>query len=166
MNRVVLAAVLGLGSSSAFALSPFEMPWKNADAPNAVYKSSDHPNGIFVLEFLANFCSDCNRNAPNVDEMATYYADEKRVQVLDVSIDTKDTEIARWIAAHHPNHPVLKDVGKKLWKELGGEYIPTVAVTDCNGRIRYQYVDFWTAAVKAEIKATVDQLLAETCVPN
>jgi thiol-disulfide isomerase/thioredoxin len=163
MKRLAFVFACAMASNSAFALSAFEMPWKNADTTGAVYKSADHADGVFVLEFFANFCGPCNQNAANVDEMAEFYAEQERVQVLDIGIDTSDTEISRWIAAHHPNHPVLKDVGRTLWKELGGQYIPTMVVTDCHGEIVFQHTGVWDSSVKRQIKAKVDGLLAETC---
>jgi cytochrome c biogenesis protein CcmG/thiol:disulfide interchange protein DsbE len=163
MKKLFLAAVLALSSTSAFAISPFELPWVNNPARDTIYKTSDHANGVFVLEFFANFCGACNENAPNVDALAEHYADEPRVLVLDMAIDTNDREIAAWIARHQPNHPVLKDVGRAVWREVATQYIPTVVITDCNGVEKYRYTGAWTSSVKATIKSKIDALLAETC---
>jgi hypothetical protein len=163
MKRVLLSAAALLVSSSAFAITPFSMPWVNNPVRDTVYATADHPNAVYVLEFAANFCGACNANAANVDEMSTHYAAEDRVQVLDVMIDSSDSEISRWISRHHPNHPVLKDVSRTVWNQLGVGYIPTMIVTDCHGDIKFQNTGGWDAGVKADIQATVDQLLSETC---
>lgn len=163
MNRLLLASAALMISSSAFAIAPFSKPWTNHPDRNVNYVSADHPNGIFVMEFAANFCGACNENASNVDAMATAYASEDRVQVLDVLIDSSDSEVARWNARHHPNHPVLKDVSRTIWAELQEQYIPTMIVTDCHGDIKYRHTGGWDASTKAAIKATINGLLAETC---
>ena len=165
MRRVLMSAVAFLVSTSALAITPFEMPWVNHPVRDTKYVSADHPDGVFVLEFAANFCSYCNDNAPNVDRMATDYAAEPRVQVLDVLIDQSDSEIARWIGRHRPNHPVLKDVGRTTWTQVGERYIPTMVVTDCNGEIKFKYTGVWSPSVQRQIKDVVDGLLAGTCEP-
>lgn len=165
MKRLLVAASLFIASSSAFAvtISPFSLPWKNHAVRDTVYKTADHADGVFVLEFGANFCSYCNENAPNVDQLATDYAAEPRVQVLDVLTDQSDAEITRWITRHRPNHPVLKDVGRAVWLQVGERYIPTVVVTDCLGEVQYKHTGVWSATEKRAIRDTIDSLLAAGC---
>jgi len=164
--RYLLALLAFVVSSNAFAIDPFNMPWKNHPTRDTIYKSSDHPNGIFVLEFHANFCGACNENAANVDELAEHYKDEARVQVLDVSLDRDDREIAAWIRRHQPNHPVVKDEGRRVWNQVGEQYIPTVVIIDCNGQEAFRYTDVWSAAVKSQIRAAIDGLLAVDCAAS
>ena len=163
MLRIIASAAAFLVSTSAWAITTFDLPWVNHPVRDTRYVSADHTDGVFILEFSANFCGACNENAPNVDSMADAYADEARVQVLDMMIDQDDREIARWIANHRPNHPVLKDVARRVWAQLGERYIPTMVVTDCHGEIKFKYTGVWTASVQRQIKSAVDGLLAETC---
>jgi hypothetical protein len=165
MKKLLLAAFIGISSTSAFAastISPFNLPWVNNPARDTIYKTTDHADGVYVLEFFANFCGACNENAENVDEMAADYADQARVQVLDMSLDTSDREIATWISHHQPNHPVLKGA-RTAWGQVGSQYIPTMLVTDCHGVEKFRYTGVWDSATKATIKAKIDALLAETC---
>lgn len=163
MKRLLIAASLFAVSSSAFAIAPFSLPWKNHAVRDTQYKTADHVDGVFVLEFGANFCSYCNENAPNVAQLTTDYIAEPRVQVLDVLTDQSDTEITRWITRHRPNHPVLKDVGRAVWNQVGEQYIPTVVITDCHGEVQYKHTGVWGTAEKREMKSVIDGLLAETC---
>ncbi len=163
MKKFILAAIIAASSTSAFAISPFNLPWVNNPARDTIYKTSDHADGVYILEFMANFCGACNENAGNVDELATMYAGNARVQVLDMSLDSNDREIASWIARHQPNHPVLKDVSRTVWREVGSQYIPTVVITDCRGVEKFRFTGVWDAGTKATMKSTIDGLLAETC---
>lgn len=166
MRRILVAAVLALCSSSAFAIEPFSLPWVNHPTRGTNYSTSDHPGGIFVLEFLANFCSACNENAEHVDALATKYASEPRVQVLDMSIDRNDREIATWIRNHQPNHPVLKDVDRRVWSQVGEQYIPTVVILDCRGQEHFRFTGGpWDADTTARIHGVIDSLLATDCAP-
>lgn len=164
MKRLLLSVVALCASSSALAITSFDMPWVNHPVRDTRYVSTDHADGIFVMEFAANFCGACNENAPNVDQLATDYSGEPRVQVLDTLIDSDDREIARWIARHRPNHPVLKDVGRRVWAQLNESYIPTMIITNCRGEVQYRHTGGWDAATKRAIRAKIDQMLGETCV--
>lgn len=160
MRRSLIALAILASSSSAFgAITNFELPWYNSTA-GAIYKSADHPNTVYVMEAFQNFCPACNENASNVDQMATSYAGNAKVQVLDLTLDSADREIRSWIANHHPNHPVVKDVGHKIWAEIDDQYIPTAVVVDCNGEIAFKVTGTWDSSTKAAIKRAVDDSLA------
>ncbi|MBI4405008.1 MAG: TlpA family protein disulfide reductase [Deltaproteobacteria bacterium] len=163
MKKQVALFAMILFCTSALAIKPFSLPWKNNPQPDAIYNMADHPNGIFVMEFFANFCGPCNMNAANVDELAYDYKDEARVQVLDTALDSDENEIKTWIAKHNPNHPVVKDVNREIWRQVGGQYIPTMIVTDCHGTIQFQYTGTWGESIKQQIRSVIDGLLQENC---
>ncbi len=162
MRLGLIAVALMASSSAAFgAISGFELPWFNSDAgAGAVYKSAEHPNTVFVMEAFENFCPACNENASNVDTLATQYANNDKVQVLDLDLDTSDREIRAWIANHHPNHPVVKDVGGKIWAEIDEQYIPTTVVVDCTGAIVWKNVGTWESDTKVQLKKAIDDAVA------
>lgn len=164
MKKAFLAASCFFLASSAFAVVPFSLPWMNEGHTGAVYSSADHPHSVFVLEAFENFCPDCNENAQNVDELATAYQGNLHVQVLDLALDKYDSEIQKWIATHSPNHPVVKDVGGKIWAEYNEQYIPTVAIVDCQGKIVWKFAGFWDDSTKREIHNQIDTLLKTSCV--
>ena len=163
MGRFIFAAFLAVLSSSALAITPFDLPWKNNPAHDARYRTTDHVDGVFVLEFFANFCGACNSNAANVDELADSYHDQARVQVLDMGLDTEESEIQEWIDTHQPNHPVLQDASREVWDQIGADAIPTVVVMDCKGNIKYQVTSVWSQSIKSRIHQAVDGLLQQGC---
>jgi peroxiredoxin len=165
MKRFVLAAIACAAlSTSALAdtLQPFEEAWLNG-AQDATYKTSDHPDGVFVLEFYANFCGACNENADNVNALSAQYKTQSRVQVLDMSLDTDPGEQQAWINNHNPNHPVLNDGQRTVWSQLNESYIPTTVIMDCKGNVVWKNTGVWGDDEKATIKQNLDALLGQSC---
>jgi peroxiredoxin len=161
MKRLVLSlCVIG---RLAFAVTPFELPWMNASQPGTTYKSSDHADGIFVVEAYFRTCPYCNDNAPNVDALAESFANEARVQVLDVGIDRRDSDYKAWIREHNPNHPVLKDGSKELIGQLGTTGYPSTYVMDCQGNVVFQSSGSWSGSTESQIKNAVESLLKQDC---
>lgn len=163
MRYLVLNLILFIFSSNALALNPFKLPWMNHPSRDMIYSSIDHPRGIFVLEFLANYCKTCNDNAANVAALAAQYSQESRVQVLDIAIDRNDREIANWIRKHQPNHPVLKDAERQIWSQVGERYIPTVLVLDCLGNELMRHTGIWSEETQSQIRSVIDEQLKHDC---
>jgi peroxiredoxin len=165
MQRLLLSAVCGLAlSSSAFAttIAPFKEFIANS-SQDSTYSSADHKDGVFVMEFYANFCGACNENADNVNALADQYKDQARVQVLDMSLDTDESEIKAWISNHNPNHPILEDGDRTVWSQLDEQYIPTTVIMDCKGNVVWKNTGVWGGEEKATIKQKLDQLLSQSC---
>lgn len=158
-----LLVTLYANVAQAAAIQPFELRWMNHEDRTMTYKSSDHPNGVFVLEAYFLNCPYCNDNAPAVDSVAEAYANEPRVQVLDISRDCREADYSEWIRRHNPNHPVLNDCAKKVIGPLGTRGYPSTYVMDCKGNIVYSTAGAWNSSTKAKIRAKVDELLATDC---
>jgi peroxiredoxin len=157
------AAILASTFAEARSISPFSLTNMNA-SPRAAYSSAEHPYAVFVIESYFLDCPYCNDNASNVHDLAEEFADESRVQVLDVGIDTQDVKYDRWIQRHQPKHPVLKDASRVLTRELGTTSYPSAYVVDCNGEIVYSTRGVWTQSAKAQIRQIInDRLALNTC---
>lgn len=150
---------------TAFGITPFSLPWMNhQDGPSTLYKSSDHPSGIFVIETFYRACGYCNMNEINHINLAKEYLDTPRVQFLDLGKDTNQRDYEIWISNHHPNHPVLKDATRIVIKELGAGMYPSTFIVDCRGNVRYEHEGTWdSTAIIEEIRNNIDKLLEETC---
>jgi AhpC/TSA family len=154
----VLFALFVSATAFGATVAPFQLPWMNHATPGTIYKSADHPNTVFVLEAYFRSCSYCNANAPLVDDLAESYADNARVQVIDLGIDKYDNDYRIWIANHQPNHPVLKDANRVVVTPLGTTAYPTTYVVDCNMNVVYRSVGGWSSI--APIQQAVDAALA------
>jgi peroxiredoxin len=162
MKKMFLAAVaatfLATPAAKAAGLQ-FELPWMNADQAGTTYKTSDYPNAVYVIEAYFLDCPYCNENAPNVHELADEYSFDLRVQVIDLGIDSRDEQYAEWIRRHEPNHPVLKDVGRKITRQLGARAYPTVFVVDGTGKTVYKHEGTWDEATKAAVRSKIQAAL-------
>ena len=163
-SSIIIAA--GLFTSNAFAakIAPTSFPWMNAKQADTTYSMADHPNAVFVFETFSLSCSWCNKNASNVDALATKFKDNNRVQVIDLGIDSSDSNFTRWIQTHNPNHPVVKDVGRKVYNALQVENgIPQVFIVNCRGEREDVVVGYWESAEKAQIERAINKALQTTC---
>ena len=82
-----------------------------------------------------------------------------------MSIDRNDREIATWIRNHQPNHPVLKDIDRLIWTQVGEQFIPTVVVVDCRGQEHFRYSGEWDSTTKTRIHEVINELLTVDCQP-
>lgn len=165
-----MLALLALFSLSAVAqtkdkaVTPFSLPQMNHEQVGTPYSSADYKNGVFVVEAYFLGCPYCNDNAPYVDDLATKYAAEARVQVLDVGVDKSDSQYATWIKKHSPNHPVLNDKNRDLIRQLGTTGYPSSYVLDCNGNVLYKTSGVWNSTKLAGIDGAIEKALQVTCV--
>ena len=164
--RNVVASVLLLASSAGFSASiatNMTFPVKNGEA-GEVYKMEDHKNSVFVFEAYRLSCYYCNLNAPKVDALATQFAENPRVQVLDLGMDTADADFAEWIRAHKPNHKVIQDVNKTVYKTLKTmDGVPQAFVFDCKGNMHGNVVGAWDANGEKRIRDLIASALKVTC---
>ena len=146
-------------------LLPFEMADYNTK-DHTIYKTTDHPGAVFVLEYYGNFCGPCNENVPNIDDLVKEYKDRTaEVQILDVSIDQDDDEYTDWIDKHHPTYPVLADKSRSESKKLKIKYIPTINVVDCGGNLTYQYVGILSGQHKKDVREAIEKAVT-ACKPS
>jgi peroxiredoxin len=162
--HLILISLTVLTGTVCRAVAPFELQWMN-NPEKSVYKSSDHKDGIFVIEAYFRDCTYCNKNAPRVNALAEKFKNEPRVQVLDVGVDSQDSTYAEWIQKHKPNHPVLKDAkGEKLVKsQLGTTGYPSTYVIDCNGNVVATTRGVWSSSSQGKIERAIEDLLSENC---
>lgn len=160
--RIAVASAIFLLASAAQgrSIGAFELPWMNHQLPGTAYDSSDHPEAVYVFHVYANFCGWCHTLEAEVKAVAATYAGDDQVQVIDLGIDQADLEYQRWIATENPTHPVLKDVGRGLTRQLTDylQGVSTTFVVDCRGLVveeLYGGVTDWTESVTAAVEAAL-----------
>jgi hypothetical protein len=147
-------------------IDPFdvEFPWMNGPTRDAMYILADNPNRIHIFEAYSLSCGWCNRNAPQVAAMAEEFADDSRVQFIDLGLDTNQRDYDRWIAAHQPNYPVVKDVGREVWNALAQENgIPQTFVVDCQGNLVDFTIGYWGNSEKNTLREAIAEALLVEC---
>ncbi len=170
MRKFLLGAAFALFATASYAnqIDPAatEFPWMNGPSRDARYSlSADaNRNKVHVIEAYGISCSWCNRNAPQVDALATEYISNVRVQVLDMGLDSADRDYARWIQMHAPNHPVVKDEGRVVWQALMQENgIPQTFVVACDGQLIGATIGYWGEEEKNTLREAISRALDTTC---
>lgn len=161
--RLALATLfLSLLSPLAFSVQHFELDWFNAPSPaQSKYQSSQYQDAVWVVEAFFLGCPYCNDNAPNVNALQNYFKNDERVQILDLGIDKNDSAYAEWVRRHKPNHPVLKDPGRKLIRQLGTSSYPTTYVLNKELQVVYKHTGVWNSKVESKIKDIVEEALLQ-----
>lgn len=143
-----------------FGIEPFSLPWMNHEQPGTSFKTSDYPDGIFVIHPYFIYCQINYQLEPKVNQLANDYVSEPRVHVLDIGVDKKDSDYEKWIEQVKPNHPVLKDSERTVVHALGITHYPTTIILDGSGSIHYRSTPgIWTDKEEQKIRATIDWLL-------
>jgi len=157
------SSLLGQSFNEPIKLQPFELRWMNHEDPTTTYKSSDHPQAVFVIEAYFRNCPYCNDNAPNVDALRDHYVGNELVQILDVSSDCSARAYREWISMHNPNHPVLNDCNWEVLGPLNVTAMPTAIILDCNFNELYRSTGTWGSNTVARIRSVIDRQLAAGC---
>lgn len=157
-----VAAVGISGMAAAASIPMLEFPVMNPTG--TTYKMADHTDGVFVFEAYGINCSYCNQNAPAVDDLADQFADEPRVQVIDLGQDSSSSDYARWISAHHPNHPVVKDTSHKVYNAFKTQdVIPQTFVVNCKGELVGRTIGSWDSSTRRKVEGYITTALGTTC---
>ena len=166
MTHVAVVCVAIFFSHASFALDHFDVELMNGTEAGSRFKSSDHPDAVFVLDAFQLNCGPCRQNAPNIESLARFYSYEPRVQVVDVGIDTVRVNFTNWIRQMQPGHPVVMDADRTIWKSLRGTGTPTTWLVDCKLNVRWSHVGVFSPETQKEISTKIDELLEEKCDAN
>ena len=158
------ALALNLAFGNQIDPKTTEFPWKNAATSDAVYRLADHPNVVHVLEAWTLTCGGCSENAASVAELAAEYDGDARVQFIDMGLDPAARDYTRWIEAHHPEHPVVQDVNRRVFDQLRhADTVPQAFIVDCKGSLTSWASGHWSDDVKGTIRSGIAKALAVRC---
>ena len=109
-----------------------------------------------VIEFWATWCPYCRDVLPGVEKIYKEYA-PRGVEVVAISIDTKQGTVAPFLKKNGYTMPVLMDDGKTL-KRFSTRIIPTVFLIDRTGVVRATFTNYGVKG-QAQVEAEVVKLL-------
>lgn len=157
MKRIAFAFLFV--SQLAFAVDPFSLPWMNHETPGTSFNTKDYPDGVFVAHFYWLGCMYNHKLEPLINDIASDYASEPRVHVLDIGADKKDVDYTHWVDAVQPNHAVLKDATRVIFKAFEVVHVPTTVIFDGGGNVHHKYVGPWNATQEKKVREVIDWLL-------
>lgn len=140
---IVALALSACVSFPAQAVS-FELVDENSE-DQELYTSSDYLGMPMVLEFYFAGCPSCDRNAENLNRLATDHHGIS-AQIVEVSIDCDDSDYEYWIRRHEPFWPVLNDCRRTLARNQGVSAYPTTLVLNARHQVVYRTVGMWSSS--------------------
>lgn len=111
-----------------------------------------------VIEFWATWCPYCCDVLPGVEKLYKEYA-PRGLEVIAISIDTKQETVAPFLKKNGYTMPVLMDDGKTL-KLYNTRIIPTVFLIDRTGVVRATFTNYGVKG-QALVEAEVEKLIAK-----
>lgn len=109
-----------------------------------------------LLEFWATWCPYCVEVLPGVEKIYKEFG-PKGLEVVAVSLDTKEKAVTTFLKEKGYSMPVLMDDGKML-KRFNAKVIPTVFLIDRTGVIRMCFVNYGKKG-QAQVEAEVGKLI-------
>ncbi|MDH7459962.1 TlpA disulfide reductase family protein [Chitinophagaceae bacterium 26-R-25] len=101
---------------------------------------------VVVLDFWATWCVPCLASFPAMRRVMDKYETEQDVVFLFVNTMEKDKDIKSWIAKFKAEHnytfPILLDTDNKVMSSFHSMGLPTKAIIDREGIIRFTTVGF------------------------
>lgn len=167
---IIFLAAIFLGFAATPSRADDDFPTVSFEAfeledlsTSSLYKSADHANSAFLVDFFFASCPACNSNAPTLRELAEEFHGA-RVQVAEYTIDCEDEEHASWLARHGAMAgPTLNGCNHRLRTDLGVRAFPTMVVFDCEKRERYRHVGTLDGGDRAELRELLTELQFMTC---
>jgi peroxiredoxin len=127
-------------------------------------RTLEHYRGkVTLLNIWATWCIPCEREMPELQKLYEEYA-PKGLHVAAVSIDSPGMEqpIRDFATQYHLTLDVLYDPDGRIKLEYGTTAVPETFVIGKDGVIRYHHFAAINDATAREIRALLDQLLAES----
>ncbi|MCC6547332.1 TlpA family protein disulfide reductase [Candidatus Sumerlaeota bacterium] len=97
--------------------------------------TANYPGKVIVVDFWATWCPPCVASLPEMNSLQEQYREQ--VQFVGVSLDRSAGDLKRFLDKHGASYPSIFDGNGKIANEYGIRAIPTVAIIDTNGSLRY-----------------------------
>ncbi len=114
---------------------------------------------VVLLDFWATWCGPCRQVMPALLEISNEYK-AKGVRYLAVNLREDNEKISAYLKSANLDIEVPLDKNGEVAKLYQVRGIPTMAIVDKKGIIRDVHVGA-SPNIKAELKKTLDQILAE-----
>ncbi|MEO8377078.1 MAG: TlpA disulfide reductase family protein [Candidatus Sumerlaeota bacterium] len=97
--------------------------------------TTDYAGKVIVVDFWATWCPPCVAAVPEMNRLQDSYKD--RVQFIGVSLDRSINDLRRFQDKNGAGYPSIFDGGQKLAQLYAIRSIPTVAIIDTKGSVRF-----------------------------
>ena len=114
---------------------------------------------IVLVDFWASWCKPCAESFPVMEALQAKYKD--RLVVLAVSVDTKLSNLEKFLKKHAVTFAIVRDVEQKLVEAVGVEVMPTSFILDGKGMVRFVHSGFDGEKTKKKYVELIESLLKD-----
>ncbi|MFW9920105.1 MAG: TlpA family protein disulfide reductase [Candidatus Thorarchaeota archaeon] len=124
-----------------------ELPdWSMTLSDNSEISLHDLRGQTVIVELMATWCSSCETQIAYLEELLSIRTEG--VMIIALSVDISET--TQMMADYKSDHEFEWDCGVEVQSSfseyLNVEYIPTIAIIDSNGYLRWVHVGTWSAS--------------------
>ena len=116
----------------AMAAPPLELP----DLDGAMHRLADWRGQVILLNFWASWCQPCVAEMPGIQRLEGRMRDRGFI-VVGVNVAETQRRVTRSVEQMGLGFPVLLDAEGVTFHAWGGKGLPTSALIDRQGRLRY-----------------------------
>ena len=120
---------------------------------------ADMKGKIVLVDFWASWCAPCAKSFPVMDDLQKKYKD--RLVILAVSVDTKQSNLEKFLKNHAVTFAVVRDAEHKLVDVVGAEAMPTSFLLDTEGHVRFRHSGFDGEQTKKKYVEEIESLLKD-----
>jgi thiol-disulfide isomerase/thioredoxin len=162
---IVLVAVPGLSTYSAFETTDRPLPSFTLLAGNQTIHSEDLKGHVVILAFWASWCLQCVEELPELQKAYMRYQNDPEIVFLAVDTGWANETPAmgkRRLAQHHIEIPFAFDSGAAA-ESLGVDAIPALILIDRKGHVRLVHRGYdWSEHLGQELDRQIERLRRET----
>ena len=134
--------------------------WTAKTLDGKTAKLADYKGRVVLMTWFASWCGPCRAEAPKMEKEIWGKYREKGLTVLGVNAAEREDPqkmASAFVAEFGLTYPVLMDTDDALSTAFEVEVLPTIAIMDRKGVVRYLQRGFR----EADVIATIEKLLAE-----
>jgi len=160
LSLAELKALQEKQAGAVAAVGKLSPDWEAKSLDGKTAKTKDYRGRVLLLTFFASWCAPCHAEAPQMEKEIWQKYRSKGLTVLGVnSGEESDPEkrAREFVTEHQLTYPVLVDAEEELSQIFQIKILPTIAILDRKGVVRYLAKGFDPAVITQQIEA----LLAE-----
>jgi len=154
----------GLGPKSASACTGSdhclpEIAWVDTDGNS--YGKAQLEGKVVIVNFWATWCHPCEKEIPDLSNVATKYKDKVLILGVMADADVKAPDsntLLNFMSDHNMSYPVIRKTDEIMRAFGSPEQYPTTYVYDRSGKERTRRLG---AMTEAELSAIVERILHE-----
>ncbi|MEQ9502507.1 MAG: TlpA disulfide reductase family protein [Deltaproteobacteria bacterium] len=130
------------------------------DTTGKSVSTKDFAGKVVLVDFWATWCKPCEASFPFYDAIAKKYG-ERGFEILAVSVDEEDADVAAFLEAKPVSFTVLRDPAGSIPERLNLQTMPTAVLLGRDGSVKHVHEGFFDEDREAITKLVEAELGAE-----